>query len=158
MGIGLTSLQYVIGLESLCHPLDQSGTSLIKIECGVGPFVYFQRFRLSASFFLLVIFGILLYFLYQSSFQLSIKSDAGLLWFCFTSLCDWSKKLVSQSQPIKCKTKTKHDLVTRVFPRFKEVACFYSVFSLANNHGNLFSDWQLSSQLDLVFRYSIEKC
>ena len=69
---------------------------------------------------------------------MSIKSDAGLLWFCFTSLCDWSKKLVSQSQPIKCKTKTKHDLVTRVFPRFKEVACFYSVFSLANNHGNLF--------------------
>ena len=58
---------------------------------------------------------------------------------------------MSQSQPIKCKTKTKHDLVTRVFPRFKEVACFYSVFSLANNHGNLFSDWQLSSQLDLVF-------
>ena len=52
---------------------------------------------------------------------------------------------MSQSQPIKCKTKTKHDLVTRVFPRFKEVACFYSVFSLANNHGNLFSDWQLSS-------------
>ena len=69
---------------------------------------------------------------------MSIKSDAGLLWFCFTSLCDWSRKLVSQSQPIKCKTKTKHDLVTRVFPRFKEVACFYSVFSLANNHGNLF--------------------
>ena len=65
---------------------------------------------------------------------------------------------MSQSQPIKCKTTTKHDLVTRVFPRFKEVACFYSVFSLANNHGNLFSDWQLSSQLDLVFRYSIEKC
>ena len=89
---------------------------------------------------------------------MSIKSDAGLLWFCFTSLCDWSRKLVSQSQPIKCKTKTKHDLVTRVFPRFKEVACFYSVFSLANNHGNLFSDWQLSSQLDLVFLYSIEKC
>ena len=36
-------------------------------------------------------------------------------------------------------------MVTRVFPRFKEVACFYSVFSLAYNHDNLFSDWQLSS-------------
>ena len=50
MGIGLASLLSVIGLESLCRPLDQSDTSLIKIECGVGPFVYFQRFRLFASF------------------------------------------------------------------------------------------------------------
>ena len=47
--------------------------------------------------FLWVIFGIFSYFLYWSSFQLSIKSDAGLLWFCFTSLCDWSRKLASQS-------------------------------------------------------------
>ena len=33
--------------------------------------------------------------------------------------------------------------LTRVFPRLKEVGCFYSEFSLANNHGNLFSDWKL---------------
>ena len=59
--------------------------------------------------------------------------------------CQKSWKLASQSQPIQCKTKTNHDLVTRVFPRFKQVACFYSIFSLANNHGDLFSDWQLSS-------------
>ncbi|RMX38179.1 hypothetical protein pdam_00023305, partial [Pocillopora damicornis] len=43
-------------------------------------------------------------------FQLSTKSDAGLLWFCFTSLCDWSRKLVLQSQPRKFKTKINHDL------------------------------------------------
>ena len=52
MGIGLAWLWSVIGLESLCCSLDQSGTSLIKIECGVEPFAYFQLFRLFASFFL----------------------------------------------------------------------------------------------------------
>ena len=41
----------------------------------------------------------------QSNFQLSVKSNQGLLWFNSTSLCDWSRKLVSLSQPIKCKLK-----------------------------------------------------
>ena len=35
-----------------------------------------------------------------------------------TSLCDWSSKLVSLPSPIRCKTYTNRDLVTRVFPRF----------------------------------------
>ena len=41
----------------------------------------------------------------QSNFQLSVKSNQGLLWFNSTSLCDWSRKLVSLSQPIRCKLK-----------------------------------------------------
>ena len=33
--------------------------------------------------------------------------------FFFTSLCDQSRKIASASQPIRCKTKTNRDLVTR---------------------------------------------
>ena len=56
----------------------------------------------------------------------------GLRWFCFSSLCNWSRKLAPTSQPIRCKTKIKHDdLVTRVFPRFKQFGCFHFEFSMA---------------------------
>ena len=39
-------------------------------------------------------------------------------WFCFTLLCDWSRKLAPLSRPIRCKPNTNHDLVARVFPPF----------------------------------------
>ena len=55
---------------------------------------------------------------------MGIDRDSGLLWFCFTLLCDWSKKLAPQSQPIKWKTKTNLSLVTRVLPLVKQVAPF----------------------------------
>ena len=35
------------------------------------------------------------------------------------------------SQPIRCKAKTNHDLISCVFPRFKQFARFYFEFSLA---------------------------
>ena len=38
--------------------------------------------------------------------------------FNSTSPCDWSGKLASPSQPIRCKAKINRDLVTRIFPRF----------------------------------------
>ena len=40
-----------------------------------------------------------------------------------TTLCDWFKILAPPIQPIRCKTKTNCDLVTRVFPRFASVTC-----------------------------------
>ena len=43
--------------------------------------------------------------------------NPGLLWFCFTALCDWSRKLAPPSQPIRSKTKTNRSLVIHVFPR-----------------------------------------
>ena len=46
-----------------------------------------------------------------------------------TSLCDWSRKLAPLSQPIKLKTETKRSLVTRVFPRFRQFAWFFSLSS-----------------------------
>ena len=54
----------------------------------------------------------------ESNLKLSIKSNSGLLCFRFTSLYDWSWKLVPLCQPIRGDTKTNHDLVARVFPRF----------------------------------------
>ena len=43
--------------------------------------------------------------LVQSNFQLSVESNPGLNWFCFTVLFDWSRKLAPPSQPIRCKLK-----------------------------------------------------
>ena len=61
---------------------------------------------------------------------------------CFTSLCDWFRKLAQLSQPIRCKTKTNHDLVARVFPRFRQFGfCFE--FSLALKGIFLSSYWLL---------------
>ena len=37
-----------------------------------------------------------------------------VLRFCFTTLCDWSRKLAPLSQPIRCKTRTNRDLVTSI--------------------------------------------
>ena len=62
---------------------------------------------------------------------MSVKSNPGFLWFCFTFLCDWSRKIVPLNQPIRCKTNTNLDLVASVFPRFAWLACSHSVFSLA---------------------------
>ena len=52
-----------------------------------------------------------------SNLHLRVESNA-LIIFCSISLCDWSRKLVLLSQPIRCKIKPNHDLVTHVFPRF----------------------------------------
>ena len=35
------------------------------------------------------------------NFQMSLKSNPGVHWSCFTLLCDWSKKLAPPSQPIR---------------------------------------------------------
>ena len=69
----------------------------------------------------------------QKNFQLSVQSDLGLLSFCFTSRFDWSRKLMPFSQPIRCNTQTNHDLVARVFPRFRQIGRFYSEFLLRLN-------------------------
>jgi len=64
-----------------------------------------------------------------SVFQLSVKSNLCLLWFCFTSLCDFLgltlgrkhrifffKKLAPFPQAIINKTETNCDLLTYIFP------------------------------------------
>ena len=56
-----------------------------------------------------------------------VGKDVGksiIYWFCFTSFRDWSRKLAPLSPPIRFKTETNCDLVARVFPRFRQFACF----------------------------------
>ena len=73
-----------------------------------------------------------------------VENNPGLLCFCFTSLCDWSKKLEPFSQPIRCKTKTNHYLVARVFPHSGKFGRFYFGFSaLSLKDTCLSSDWLL---------------
>ena len=58
--------------------------------------------------------SIFIYISIKSSLQLSVKSNSWLHWFCFlliTFLCDWSRTY-TPSQPIRCKTKTSHDVIT----------------------------------------------
>ena len=62
---------------------------------------------------------------------MSVIGNSWLHWFCFTPLCDWSRKLAPFSQLIRCEAKTNHDLVARVYPRFGQFSCFLLGFSLA---------------------------
>ena len=76
-------------------------------------------------------------------FQSRVKSNPGSHWFCSTPLCDWSRKLTLFFQPIRCKTRTNHDLVAHVFPRFGQFGSFYFEFSLVQ-YSSLYSvgnDW-----------------
>ena len=60
---------------------------------------------------------------FWSNLHLRVESDA--LIFLLYVLCDWFRKLMLLSQPIRCKIKPNHDLVSRVFPRFwKMEKCF----------------------------------
>ena len=74
---------------------------------------------------------------------MSVESNPGLHWFCFTVLCEWSRKLAPPSKPIRYKTKTNRDLVTRVFPRLRPVTCVYFDFSLAPSDIFVCSNWPL---------------
>ena len=49
---------------------------------------------------------------------------------CFTSLCDWFRKLAPSPQPIKCNTKTNRNSVTRIFPRLLPVFTLSSHWSI----------------------------
>lgn len=51
-------------------------------------------------------------------FQFTVKSNSGWVWFCFNFPYDCFRKLASPSRPIKCKTKTSINWITRVFPAF----------------------------------------
>ena len=72
------------------------------------------------------------------------------------------KKLTPLSQPIKCKTKTNHHMVARVFPRFRQFGCCYFEFPLTlligrcNNFGLvLWHSIEKSSLLWFRFKYKL---
>ena len=66
--------------------------------------------------------------LYWNGFQLSneSRSNLRLFWLCFTTLCDWSRKLAPFSQPIRYKTKA-IELLAHVSPHLILVTCTYSL-------------------------------
>ena len=66
---------------------------------------------------------------FSSNFQSSVENNPGLLWFCYVLPCDWSRKLVPFSRPIRCKTITNHDLVPRAL-------CGWLVFTLSSPIGS----------------------
>ena len=78
----------------------------------------------------------------------------GQMWslrFFFTTFCDWSKKLPPLTQPIRCKTKTNRDLVTRVFPRLAPVTCICFEFLLVHCFVYVCCDWPLYKLLWFCF-------
>ena len=80
-----------------------------------------------------------------SNFQLSMSNCSA--WFCFTSPCDWSRKLVTPSQPIRCKTKNNRDLAV----------CLFSLWVLIGSLWDFLSLW-LAVVITLVraLRHSVE--
>lgn len=61
--------------------------------------------------------------------------DSGLLWF-FASLLSVIGPY-NLNQYLKRKTKSNPDLLTYVFPRFKQVVCFHFELSLVDDDVNL---------------------
>ena len=78
---------------------------------------------------------------YQSSFQLSVESRITLV-LLFFALWLVQKTLATLSTN-QFKTKTNHDKVARVFPRFRQFVCLYFEFSLALRVIFISSDWSL---------------
>ena len=62
--------------------------------------------------------------LIESNFQWSVQSNAGLISFALLGFVFGPENSCHFSQPIRFKTKTKRDLATRVFPRFRQFTCF----------------------------------
>lgn len=87
---------------------------------------------------------------------LSVVGNPGPHWFCFTSLCDWSRKLAPLFQPIRCKTETNHDLVACVFPRFRQFASMFSLWVFTPWYFSFFS-LVIVITLVLVLRQLINK-
>ena len=83
--------------------------------------------------------------------QSSVASNPSLLLFFFTSLCDWSIKLAPPFHPIKWKTKINPNMVTCVFPRFKQVACLFWVY-----HWVIMMLVVVGTILVFIFRHSIK--
>ena len=78
---------------------------------------------------------------YQSSFQLSVESRITLVVLFFAL---WLvQKTLATLLTNQFKTKTNHDLVARVFLRFRQFVCLYFEFSLALRVIFISSDWSL---------------
>ena len=82
-----------------------------------------------------------------------------LLWFCFTSLCDWLKNLAPLSRPIRSKTQTNQSRLARArtfFPAL-DASNMYLLQVLIGSLDNLCLLWLAGViTLVLVLRHSFE--
>ena len=79
-----------------------------------------------------------------------------LLWFCFTSLCDWLKNFVPLSPPIRSKTQNQSRLARTRFPAL-DAGDMYLLPVLIGWLGNLCLLWLAGViTLVLVLRHSFE--
>ena len=93
--------------------------------------------------------------LIESNFQWSVQSNAELISFALLGVVIGPENSRHFSQPIRFKTKTKRDLATRVFPRFRQFTCFIS-----SSRSPRYIFFPMISSCDcfgLVLRNSIEK-
>ena len=65
--------------------------------------------------------------------SIEYQRNTGLLWSHFASLYNWARKLAPSSHPIRYQTETNYDLVVCVFPRFRQVVCFYLLIGSCAN-------------------------
>lgn len=61
--------------------------------------------------------------------------------FVFFALCDWSRKIAPPSESVILKSWSSSRLGHLSFPRFKQFACSYSEFSLANHNLHICFNW-----------------
>ena len=72
-----------------------------------------------------------------SNFQYSnIKSNSGMQWFCFTTVCDWSTKLAPSFRPIWVAKLNQSQIVHSCFPtrNFVYMNCIWYEFPVATSH------------------------
>ena len=83
-----------------------------------------------------------------------------LLWFCFTSLCDWLKPFTPLSRPIRSKTQTNQSRLARACTRFPalDAGYMYVLRVLIGSFDNLcLLSLARVITLVLVLRHSFEK-
>ena len=82
------------------------------------------------------------YSLWQNNFRLSAASNPRLLWFSFTSLCEWSRKLTPISYTITCH----HVTWSSALPMLLTIRLFFLESS------------SYSDDVSICFRQSVENC
>lgn len=86
-----------------------------------------------------------IYFSFNYQTQKEMKKSIDCLrpppGFVFLALCDWSRKIAPPSESVILKSWSSSRLGHLSFPCFKQFACSYSEFSLANHNFHLCFNW-----------------
>ena len=89
------------------------------------------------------------------SCHLSAEGNPLINFTYLTSPSDWFRKLVLPSQPISYKTRTKRDLVIRVFPRLTKVVYRYQLWAVISFFFRFSFMFLLAVAIALVFGFYV---